>query len=443
MVCVEVVAPGPNLESGPDQQDTPRWSSLAESKLLRFVVLSALYFAQGVPWGFIGVGYIVYLTDLGFDNTAVGAALGLAYVPWSFKVIWGPLIDRFPSGRFGRRRPFILLAELLMAVTFLALTFVDPRLHIAWVSAILFLHNTFASIQDVATDALAIDVLRPAERGRANSFMWGAKSLGVAAGGGGGMVLAKHLGWPAVFIAIALAVLVVMVLVLAVRERPRGEAPANLAGERFSFRALWHSFAFPSAIAGLAIAASAPIGYYLVAAVQAQQLRRDLHLSEEVIGMLSGVLDPISGVLGALAGGFLADRLGARKAIGGAMVAMALLMGTWALAGEIWAWMPFLTVWMFAVGFSYYAYSAAMLGFLMGLSNPAVGATQFAVFMAAGNLTAAWTAPAGGALTDRYGIPAAFALAAVVQLAAVALLPLCDPRAAEQHYAALAESRSA
>ena len=419
-----------------------RVSSLAESRLQRFVVLSALYFAQGVPWGFIGVGYIVYLTDLGFDNTAVGAALGLAYVPWSFKVIWGPLIDRFPTGRFGRRRPFILFAELCMALTVLALTLVDPRLHVAWVSAILFLHNTFASIQDVATDALAIDVLRPEERGRANSFMWGAKSLGVAAGGGGGTVVARHLGWPALFIAIAVVVFAVMVLVLAVRELPPGEAHADPSRERFSFRMLCRSFAFPSAIAGLGIALLTPIGYYLIAAVQTQQLRRDLHLSEEAIGMLSGVLDPISGVIGALAGGFLADRLGARKTIGGAMVVIALLLGTWALAGGIWAWMPFLTAWMFAIGLAYYAYSAAMLGFFMGLSNRAVGATQFAVFMAAGNLTAAWTAPAGGALTDRYGIPVAFAVAALVQLATIAVLPLCDPRAAEKHYAALAESRS-
>lgn len=89
--------------------------SLTESRLLRFVVLSALYFAQGLPWGFISVGYVIYLTGLGLDNTAIGAALGLAYVPWSFKVIWGPVLDRFASRRFGRRRPFILLAELGMA----------------------------------------------------------------------------------------------------------------------------------------------------------------------------------------------------------------------------------------------------------------------------------------------------------------------------------------
>ena len=397
-------------------------------------MLSALYFAQGVPLGFISVGYVVYLTDIGLDNTAVGAALGLGYVPWSFKVIWAPLLDRLASPRFGRRRPFILLAELGMGLTVLALIFVDPGQHIAWVGAILFLHNTFASMQDVATDGLAIDVLRPEERGRANSFMWGAKVAGVAVGGGAGTVLAKHLGWPALFMAIALAVFAVMALVALVRERPPGDL-GEPPGQRFGIGVLWRSFAYPAAIAGLAIAMFTPVGYALVAVVQTQQLRRDLHLSEEVIGMLSGTLEPIAGVIGALVGGLLADRLGARKVIGGSMALLALMLGTWGLARGFWAWMPFLTVWTLVTSFSYYAYTAALLGFLMGLSNRAVGATQFAVYMAAGNLTAAWTAPAGGALTDRFGVPPAFLVAAAVQLVAIALLPLCDPRAAEKRFA--------
>ena len=49
---------------------------------MRFATFGALYFAQGVPWGFIAVGFVVFLTDLGLDNTAMGSALGLAYLPW-------------------------------------------------------------------------------------------------------------------------------------------------------------------------------------------------------------------------------------------------------------------------------------------------------------------------------------------------------------------------
>src|SRR5687768_11713569 len=99
--------------------------TLSESRALRLFVLGALYFAQGIPWGFIAVGYVVFLTDQGLDNTAVGSAIGLAYVPWSFKPLFGPLIDRFPSLRFGRRRPYIIGAQLLMGLTILMLLAID------------------------------------------------------------------------------------------------------------------------------------------------------------------------------------------------------------------------------------------------------------------------------------------------------------------------------
>ena len=92
---------------------------LTESRTLRFSVLSALYFAQGLPWGFISVGYVVLLSDLGMDNTSVGQAMGLAYLPWSFKFLAGPLLDRMTRTRWGRRRPFIIAAEALMGLSLL------------------------------------------------------------------------------------------------------------------------------------------------------------------------------------------------------------------------------------------------------------------------------------------------------------------------------------
>src|SRR5690606_8982407 len=121
------------------------------------LTLGALYFAQGVPWGFIAVGYVVYLTDQKLDAAAVGDAIGLAYVPWSFKILAGPIIDRFPSVRFGRRRHFIVGAQLMMGLTLLALLGVEAN-QLGLVGAILFAHNAFAAMQDVATDALAVDV---------------------------------------------------------------------------------------------------------------------------------------------------------------------------------------------------------------------------------------------------------------------------------------------
>lgn len=410
--------------------------TLSQSRLLRYLLFGALYFAQGVPWGFISVGYVVFLTDQGLDNKAVGAAIGLAYVPWSFKIVWGPLIDRFPSARLGRRRPFIIGAELLMGATMLLLLLLDPKKDLGLIGAVLFAHNTFAALQDVAVDALAVDLLPEKETGSANSVMWASKSAGVAVGGGAGTVLAKHLGWPALFVTITAALWLVMALAIAVRERPRGEKSEAAAQQKLSLSEVKRSFSFAVPLVGLAIASLAPAGYALTGTVTTRMLRADLHFSEEAIATITGVATPLAGVGGALLGGVLADRLGARRVIAGCLVGISLTLLSFAFLRGWWPSFTFLLVWTVVGQTLIAAYSAAALGFFMSIANPAIGATQFSLFMAATNLTYSWTAPLGGFFTDRWGLPATFGIAAVIQLLAIGLLPWCDPRKAALRFRA-------
>ncbi len=404
---------------------------------MRFITFGALYFAQGVPWGFIAVGFVVFLTDLGLDNTAVGSALGLAYLPWSFKVVFGPLIDRFPSRRWGRRRPFIITAELGMGLSMLALLLVSPAEQLGWLSAVLFIHNVFAAMQDVAVDALAVDVLEPDERGRANSVMWACKSAGVAAGGGGGTVIAKHLGWNGLFVLIAVLILAIMVLVVLVRERTAPRDGESVAEDlKLSWKELKRSFNFATPLVGLAASMVTVVGTALTIAVFTRTIRAELAFSAETIGVISGVLEPVSGVIGALIGGVVADRVGVRRAMGGfmAVCALALLAFSFMLHG---APSPTEVAVFVAIHHgAFYAFNAAALGFYMTMSNPAIGATHFAVFMAGTNLTYAWASPAGGMIADRWGVATTYLVAAGLQLLAVGILPFCDPEVAERRFRA-------
>lgn len=408
-------------------------ATLVESRFARLLTLGALYFAQGVPWGFIAVGYVVYLTDQKLDAAAVGDAIGLAYVPWSFKILGGPIIDRFPSLRFGRRRHFIIGAQLMMGLTLLALLGVRGD-QLGLVGAILFAHNTFAALQDVATDALAVDVLPANERGKANSVMWAAKNAGVAMGGGGGTLLAKYAGWSTLFIVNALLIWVVMAIVISIRERPRSEEAAAVVGKRLAWGEIKRSFSFATPLLGVVVAMVAPIGYALVGTIFTRLMRADLGLSEERIAVVSGTVDPVAGVLGALAGGFLADKIGVRKAMGASMAVIGVTLALFAANRGLWTDFGFIVAYSAIGSFAIAAFSAASLGFYMTLSNPAIGATQFALYMAATNLTYSWTSPVGGRLVDRYGAPTTFAVAAAVQLLAIGLLFFVDPRKAEARF---------
>jgi predicted MFS family arabinose efflux permease len=192
--------------------------------------------------------------------------------------------------------------------------------------------------------------------------------------------------------------------------------------DRAGFQRMRAAFAHPLAWIGLLVALGTPIGYAMIQAAHNRLLRAELHLEEEVIASLSGVIDPLSGVAGALIGGFLADRFGARVVMGGAMAAIAAALLGFGVSSPLWPSWTFLALWTVVFIGAVNAYSAASLGAFMSLCDPRVGATHFAVYMAATNLTYSWAAPFGGSVADRWGYPALFALAAAIQLVTIALL---------------------
>jgi PAT family beta-lactamase induction signal transducer AmpG len=147
--------------------------NLADNRWLRLATLCLLYIAQGLPWGFTATTIPSYLGQRGLEAAAIGGALAMTTLPYSFKWIWGPLIDAFPIPRIGRRRPWIVFAQLMMAATILAMIAIpDLTGDIQALAWMIFLHTIFNSMQDVAVDALAVDLLQDDERGRVNGMMY-------------------------------------------------------------------------------------------------------------------------------------------------------------------------------------------------------------------------------------------------------------------------------
>src|SRR5262245_44314239 len=157
--------------------------SLAERRWLRLFTLCVLYVAPGIPWGFMSTTLPAYLTSKGLDFTFVTTTLSFTVLPYSFKWIWGPIIDTVTIPRLGRRRPWILFAQLMMALTVLAIVTFDVSSQINLLAWMIFIHTVFNALQDVSVDALAVDILPEHERGHANGLMYGSKYAGGAIGG--------------------------------------------------------------------------------------------------------------------------------------------------------------------------------------------------------------------------------------------------------------------
>ncbi len=163
--------------------------SLTDNRKKRLTVLCALYVAQGVPWGFMDITLVNYLIDQGVSVGEAATVASFILLPWAFKLIWAPLIDTVTIRTMGRRRPWIIGAQMLMAVTLLGVLLVpDITADLNMLAWMFFIHNVFASLQDVSTDALAVDILPANEQGRANGMMWASKLVGY---GGGGYLFAE------------------------------------------------------------------------------------------------------------------------------------------------------------------------------------------------------------------------------------------------------------
>ena len=183
--------------------------------------LCSLYVAQGIPSGFISYTLIAYLAQQGFTAAEIGNMLFWVYLPWVFKFLWGPFVDNYHYLPMGRRRPWILGAQAGMVITVVIIALVPGiESKIALLTGLLFFHNCFASLQDVAVDGLAVDVLSPEEFGKINGFMFGAKRFGTMVGGAGIGYFIGSLGIAGGLFLTVPMLLLIMCFPAFIRERP-------------------------------------------------------------------------------------------------------------------------------------------------------------------------------------------------------------------------------
>ena len=214
---------GPEAISG-TKKASKEWrkgGALTENKTRRVVTLCLMYFAQGLPWGFASVTFAAYLIDNGTPVEDIAILFATVALPWTFKWIWGPVVDAIFIEKYGPRRQWVLFAQAGMALTLGSLILVDDlNEQVDLVTRVLFVHNIFASLQDVATDALAVEILQPDEVAKVNGFMFAAKRLGIIIGGAGLGVLIGVIGISGVILAQLALLILIMWIPLTLREKP-------------------------------------------------------------------------------------------------------------------------------------------------------------------------------------------------------------------------------
>jgi PAT family beta-lactamase induction signal transducer AmpG len=154
---------------------------LADSSRVRYAVGATMYFAQGIPRGLLSIAIPAWLATRGVGAGDIGSYLAVIVLPWAFKLVTGPFMDRYMFLPMGRRKPWVLGAQLGLTLALLALMSIgDPVEELGRLMLIGVLVNTFAATQDVAVDGMSIDLTPVREQGRLNAFMSFGKAVGWA-----------------------------------------------------------------------------------------------------------------------------------------------------------------------------------------------------------------------------------------------------------------------
>ena len=373
--------------------------TLTESRLARTLTLCALYMAQGMPWGFVTITLLAYVSEQGATVEQTARIMSLATLPWSFKVVWGVVIDRFLFPSMGLRRPWVLGAQLGIGITLLSMILIeDLSGEISTFAWMVFVHNCFVSLQDVASDALAVDVLDDQERGRVNGLMWASNYAGAAVGGlGMGKVLANF-GLQAAFVLQVSVLLAIVCFPLFLRERkgdrflPFSKAPAGVEGGTASLvrraslgdlvRRLLRAFRTRGPLIGLAFALVSNLFVGVLVAVNPVYFTQELGWSQEQYSTLSGGWGQAAGITGAVVGGFLVDRIGMRAIYTTAALGASGLCVGLAVSPELRASEDYCTFYLLTAEFLVSAQSVASFSLFMRLCSVAVAGTQYTLFMA-------------------------------------------------------------
>jgi MFS transporter, PAT family, beta-lactamase induction signal transducer AmpG len=195
----------------------------------KMLTILCLGLASGIPLGIVLTVLQAWMTKSGIDLKTVGLAV-LVQMPYTWKFVWSPLMDRFVPPFLGRRRGWMLVSQVLMIVSIVAMGQFDPAHAIVPILALATLISFAGASHDIVIDAYRRDVLDESELGfgsavAVNSYLIGFRYIGVVLG----LFLGDFLPWSQVFMILAGFVVVGVVgTLIAIEPRDAISAPKSL-----------------------------------------------------------------------------------------------------------------------------------------------------------------------------------------------------------------------
>lgn len=392
--------------------------NLLESKRGRILLFACLYVSEGAPIGFIWWALPTLLRARGVAVEDITSFTALLVLPWALKFLWAPLVDSLRSPQHGFRS-WIMGCQVMMGITLLPLAFAQPAGDLSLLKILLVVHALCASTQDVAIDALVINVAKSEERGLLNGCMQAGMLLGRSLFGGVALLIASLTGWSGIIFGLTACIWLSLVLLFFIQE-PVTQMPASAQfgrhlGAALKERTTWWALAFALISAAAFEATGALAGPFLL----------DRQVPQETIGFFFALPAVAATLVGGIIGGNISDRLGRTTSVAVSLIGFVTIVAGLGAFDEIYSGagpgasvIALLTTLYLFIGF----FTVSSYALFMDLTDPKLGATQFSAFMAATNGCEAWSTWFGGRLVAWNGYAACFFIMSLISLSSLSLL---------------------
>ncbi len=358
-------------------------------------------FASGLPLALSGGTLQAWLTTAGVNIKTIGL-FSMVAMPYTFKFLWSPLMDAIPIPMLGRRRGWIFLCQVVLALICAFMATLNPVSKTAALALFALLLAFFSASQDIVVDAYRTDILEEKERGLGVGLTVTGYRIAMLVSGALALILSDHIGWKNTYLLMAALMASVSIFTLFAPEplvpvkRPKDFSQAVVAPLRdlFSRRAI---------ISMLLLIVLYKLGDAFAGTLTTAFLIRGAGFTPTAVGTINKGLGLLATILGAMTGGALMTKMGLFRSLMSFGILQAvsnLAFMALALVGKSYAMM------VFAVGLENICGgmgTAAFVSLLMALCNVRFSATQYAILSALAAMGRVFVGPPSGYLVAEIG----------------------------------------
>jgi len=357
----------------------------------------------------------VSLADIGLFS--------LIGLPYAWKFLWSPLMDRFTPIKLGRRRSWMLLTQISLLISVFFLGTLNPQHQIWSIAYVAAAVAFFSASLDIVLDAYRRELLHDNELGLGNSIHVQAYRLAGLIPGSLGLILADHFDWSQVFMVMSAFMLIGIVFTLLISESNKTpHAPKSLkAAVVEPFVEFIHRKGIPNGVRFLLFLVLYKLGDNLATALQTP-FYIDMGFSLTQIGIVAKMTSLTSVIVGGLLGGIVMIKLSINRALWiFGVVQLVSILGFALLSISP----NNLYILALAISFEYLGVglgTSALVAFMARETNPSYAATQLALFTAIVSIPRSLANVTSGYIVESIGWTAFFILCTFIAIPGMLML---------------------